>query len=610
MTGLADELKGTAEGWITTAVEGIHTEITKAVEGVYDQIDTQITKAVDNVQDQIITQVFDPLKNFIDDNVVTPIRSAFENMKAWVTGIWQDIKDLVAQIKDGIMKTVKKIGDGLAKVWEAIKKIPEMVSGLIAKAFSALEDVFKAVLPSPQEYLDTAKGQARDRCTWADGIAVVYEMCYYPVFGFFLVWGNIQDLVISVVDAVFQLAQKMVKENLNLDVSFGGRPEAETACLWVRLFAHPGSPFNLYLYALCFAAQRFLRAGIDILDILLRFATDLSKEIPAVFGDAGINYGTKAETFVVCEWWDTATSLFKVNGLVNLACHTLVRLLLGYKSFTDVIFAQMSVLFSIPFADGDLSSEICQYWKADPFIQVGAVFSTFFFVLCAIQYRFVNFVEMGFDLVFEEAGKLLNYEFPDKDGLQKTCIPTALLGPVAYLACQQFVRLTVLVIEKGFDMVDWMLNLAKQTVDGEGPIADAFLQVLMTVLEPIADGSGDLLATLFGGEDTSSGSTSGISLVEMGTKHHAAVAQHMVNLGGVIGDIRESEWFGMASKLISRSFTSFLKVNNLRMALMDWLSPGGSDTQAGTPTDDASFIEMGDPNKKSWKSWVSRGVLH
>ena len=86
-----------------------------------------------------------------------------------------------------------------------------------------------------------------------------------------------------------------------------------------------------------------------------------------------------------------------------------------------------------------------------------------------------------FNFLFYELGDLLEYKFKGKHEVKELCRPLGLGGPVVQFACGIGIRVFLFVFDKAAEFVNYVLGLALQTVQGEGPIV-AFVGVVVKFL--------------------------------------------------------------------------------------------------------------------------------
>ncbi len=551
-------------------------------------ITESIWSGINRVKDSVINKIWNPMVAFVKDKIVAPVKTFFSNM-------W-----------DKITKGLKDAWKFIVSLWDTVKslatEIPKMLNKFFAWIISKAGNAITKAMFGVAEWLESSKAKATEKCAWAEqgkwaDWPVVQKLCYYPSLVFFFVIGKLQDLLSKFIFALCRLVKKGA-EKAGATLTFKDKAATKTACMAMRLAFIFNIFMNLSLYGLCILINHIEPALIQAVDMFFSALTFLEKTVLDLFQGAGVpeeerflpmQYGTSQAAATACDSFRELISKLPVAAFGNVFCHSAARVMFGFKEYWDRFFHMLNrQIHEWGWVEQDVnvfssaadSEKGCQAWQNYPLKEIGSFISLGFFVLCTATYRIVNLFDYGVDWLFRKLGALIDYQYPNLHKLQAMCRPIILPPLLGMMACSVVVRVFMIAFDKLFELAQWILAYAQQTVKGEGPIVDFLGAVIQTIFGMLFAGGKDIFATLasiFGmdiDEEKGPEGESSESFIELQTKAHEISRAH--------GELENHE-------AIVQAHHAFLEANAIEAAKNDrqtWLESlggeGGVDEEAIT----------------------------
>jgi hypothetical protein len=455
-------------------------------------------------------------------SIVDAIKAKLEEVKNWLKGLIDKVKEGVTKVVDDIVKTVKgwvdkavsfiyKIKDffmGLIKkawefiksiwekvkeLWEEIKKLPLLIYSWIQKGISTVIGLVEKVL---MYFGDTAEPKriAEKNCKALKNIIIVWDLCYWTFAAFELTVGKVMDLFAWVVNFVFeQVGSILQNDPFDVDIGFGSLQEANDVCIGYRYFIPLSGLFNIPTYVACHIVAHLMIALNDIIDIFLGWVTKLSKQAPAwsgrpLFGEHGLTFGSKEDSLDACQGFMTTLAILKVppfpTGLVCIVQH---RLLSGFRSLMDSFFMHAKAITTIPFPDSAESAEACGSWKQWPFAEFGGAVTHNLFVSCTVLVRVVAPIEWAFHWAWDQLSNLLAADTFDSVAAATMCEWKhwglfMIWGLVGRTLCRMFMRVWNTTLAAVVTLVSYLLDFVGISVPDVPASPDDVCDLALTEL--------------------------------------------------------------------------------------------------------------------------------
>eukprot|EP00947_MAST-08B_sp_MAST-8B-sp1_P000340 g340.t1 len=426
-----------------------------------------VSSEVQRALDRGFFDIWGKIKNWLKgilNAIIKLAKGVAHTILEWVKQTWAKIyrfimdklKPIWDKIRGAFMKAwsgVKQFGNTLKKGFAAISNFfTKTIPKLLNKAFQDILDVFgKAmsfVLGSRTNWVKRANKIAEQNCKILPS-SFLKTLCKFPTYVFFLLWGNVQDLVVKATGLIFNFIGKLMDnvrpygkkaEGREHAVDLGSDEEAEDACSIFRLAFLLPDPMtgifpNLVFFVGCTVVYRLQVVVLYLCDIIFLYIEKLFRliKIPQ------ISFGSFDEAQALCSWWKLVvlmTPFGTFAATVNLSCHLMIRALELYRSAFDLMFHLLNQLFRFRiFVRGKEAGDKCKVWRQEPYVKVGAVMAEAGFVYCTVQFRFMNLIDFAVDWVlrflFQE---WTEYTFPARARVSRMCEPM-LITMWGYLFC-------------------------------------------------------------------------------------------------------------------------------------------------------------------------------